>query len=77
MLVCVCVCVQGENLRLIFRDENLDGDNTLLSDYGIQHMSVIQVVVKVSGGGGLIHENRGMGDKTGKNRSMESLRLSF
>ncbi|PWA28888.1 hypothetical protein CCH79_00012896 [Gambusia affinis] len=39
-----------ENLRLIFTDKHLEGDNTLLSEYGIQHMSVIQLVIKVPGG---------------------------
>ncbi|KAL4006894.1 serine/threonine/tyrosine-interacting protein [Sarotherodon galilaeus] len=67
----------GESLRLILGDENLDRDDALLSDYGIQHMSEIHVVLRLPGGGGPIHENSGMGDKTGKNQSMESLRLSF
>ncbi|XP_034471468.1 uncharacterized protein zgc:194655 [Hippoglossus hippoglossus] len=39
-----------EALRLIFTDKMLDGDFTLLSDYGIQHMSVIQMALKVPGG---------------------------
>uniref|UniRef100_A0A3B5LA36 Ubiquitin-like domain-containing protein n=1 Tax=Xiphophorus couchianus TaxID=32473 RepID=A0A3B5LA36_9TELE len=39
-----------ENLRLIFTDKNLEGDTTLLSEYGIQHMSVVQLVIKVPGG---------------------------
>ncbi|MEQ2308305.1 hypothetical protein AMECASPLE_026946 [Ameca splendens] len=39
-----------DNLRLIFTDKNLEGDNSLLSEYGIQHMSVIQLVIKVPGG---------------------------
>lgn len=75
--VCVCLCVEEKALRLIFRDKMLDGDDTLLSDYGIQHMSVIHMIMKLPGGGGPIHENSGMGDKTGKNQSMESLKLSF
>lgn len=66
-----------KHLRLIFIDKNLDEDDALLSDYGIQHMSIIQVVMRLPGGGGPIDENSGMGDKTGKNRSMESLKLSF
>lgn len=68
---------RGVNLRVMFIDRMLDGDDTLLSDYGIQHMSEIHVVIRLPGGGGPIHENSGMGDKTGKNQSMESLRLSF
>ncbi|KAF3697863.1 hypothetical protein EXN66_Car013544 [Channa argus] len=41
----------GEDaLRLIFTDQMLDGDYKLLSEYGIQHMSVIHMVVKVPGG---------------------------
>uniref|UniRef100_A0A3P8UYC5 Ubiquitin-like domain-containing protein n=1 Tax=Cynoglossus semilaevis TaxID=244447 RepID=A0A3P8UYC5_CYNSE len=39
-----------ENIRLIFTDKALDGETTLLSSYGIQHMSVIQMVIKVPGG---------------------------
>uniref|UniRef100_A0A3Q4I4C1 Ubiquitin-like domain-containing protein n=1 Tax=Neolamprologus brichardi TaxID=32507 RepID=A0A3Q4I4C1_NEOBR len=66
-----------EALLLIFRDKFLDEDDALLSDYGIQHKSVIQALMKLYGGGGPIDENSGMGDKTGKNRSMESLRFSF
>lgn len=66
-----------KHLRLIFIDKNLDEDDALLSDYGIQHMSFIQVVMRLPAGGGPIDENSGMGDKTGKNRSMESLKLSF
>ncbi|XP_068164445.1 uncharacterized protein zgc:194655 [Antennarius striatus] len=38
------------SLRLIFADKNLDDDKKLLSSYGIQHLSVIQVVVKLPGG---------------------------
>ncbi|KAK5858707.1 hypothetical protein PBY51_002828 [Eleginops maclovinus] len=37
-------------LRLIFTDKMLDGDSGLLSVYGIQHLSVIHVVLKVPGG---------------------------
>lgn len=46
----VCVCAGEEALRLIFTDKMLDGDNTLLSEYGIQHMSVLHMVMKVPGG---------------------------
>ncbi|GLD53811.1 uncharacterized protein AKAME5_000651200 [Lates japonicus] len=31
-------------------DKMLDGDSSLLSEYGIQHMSVIQMVMRVPGG---------------------------
>ncbi|XP_068444320.1 uncharacterized protein zgc:194655 [Clinocottus analis] len=41
----------GEDaLRLIFTDKMLDGNDGLLSAYGIQHLSVIHMVVKVPGG---------------------------
>ncbi|AWO97493.1 putative polyubiquitin-like [Scophthalmus maximus] len=40
----------GENARLIFTDKMLDDDATLLSQYGIQHMSVIHMVLRVPGG---------------------------
>uniref|UniRef100_A0A1A7YK65 Ubiquitin-like domain-containing protein n=1 Tax=Iconisemion striatum TaxID=60296 RepID=A0A1A7YK65_9TELE len=39
-----------ENVRLIFTDKMLEGDTTLLTEYGIQHMSVIHLVIKVPGG---------------------------
>ncbi|XP_047242514.1 NEDD8 [Girardinichthys multiradiatus] len=39
-----------DNLRLIFADKQLEGDNSLLSEYGIQQMSVIHLVIKVPGG---------------------------
>ncbi|XP_045920891.1 uncharacterized protein zgc:194655 [Micropterus dolomieu] len=39
-----------DNLRLIFTDKMLDGDDELLSDFGIQHMSVIHMVLRVPGG---------------------------
>ncbi|KAM9335977.1 uncharacterized protein ABDE67_020979 [Symphorus nematophorus] len=39
-----------ESLRLIFTDKMLDDDKDLLSGYGIQHMSTIQMVVRVPGG---------------------------
>ncbi|XP_044039314.1 uncharacterized protein zgc:194655 [Siniperca chuatsi] len=39
-----------ETLRLIFADKSLDEDSKLLSDYGIQHMSLIMIVMRVPGG---------------------------
>ncbi|XP_075307187.1 uncharacterized protein LOC142368870 [Odontesthes bonariensis] len=39
-----------DQMRLIFTDKMLDGGSSLLSEYGIQHMSVIQIVIKVPGG---------------------------
>lgn len=39
-----------DNIRLIFADEHLDDDTKLLSDYGVQHMSVIQITIRVDGG---------------------------
>uniref|UniRef100_A0A3P9D4Z8 Ubiquitin-like domain-containing protein n=1 Tax=Maylandia zebra TaxID=106582 RepID=A0A3P9D4Z8_9CICH len=39
-----------EALRLIFTDKMLDGSEIKLSEYGIQHMSVIHMVMKVPGG---------------------------
>lgn len=48
--VFVFVCIGQDNLRLIFTDKMLDGDDELLSDFGIQHMSVIHMVVRVPGG---------------------------
>ncbi|KAL6118513.1 uncharacterized protein ACO6RY_03301 [Pungitius sinensis] len=37
-------------LRLIFAEKVLDGNDQLLSHFGIKHMSVIQMVVRVPGG---------------------------
>ncbi|XP_008281577.1 ubiquitin-like protein-NEDD8-like protein RUB3 [Stegastes partitus] len=39
-----------EQLRMIFTDKALEEDETLLTAYGIQHMSVIHLVIKVPGG---------------------------
>uniref|UniRef100_A0A3Q2CKY6 Ubiquitin-like domain-containing protein n=1 Tax=Cyprinodon variegatus TaxID=28743 RepID=A0A3Q2CKY6_CYPVA len=39
-----------DSMRLIFTDKHLEGDSSLLSEYGIQHLSVIQLVLKVPGG---------------------------
>ncbi|CAG5897220.1 unnamed protein product [Menidia menidia] len=39
-----------DTLRLIFADKMLDGDSKLLSEFGIQHMSVIHMVMRVPGG---------------------------
>lgn len=73
----LCVFVSGD-LTMIFASQRLEGDDTLLCLYGIQHLSVIQLVAKLCGGGGgpdhfPTEENSGMGDKTGKNLSMERL----
>lgn len=46
----MCVRAGEEALRLIFTDKMLDGSETKLSEYGIQHMSVIHMVMKVPGG---------------------------
>ncbi|KAM7003325.1 uncharacterized protein LKV04_004408 [Tautogolabrus adspersus] len=37
-------------LRLIFSDKPLEEDSELLSKYGVQHMSLIMLVLKVQGG---------------------------
>ncbi|XP_078019883.1 uncharacterized protein LOC144459610 [Epinephelus lanceolatus] len=67
-------CGDPEYIRLIFTDKLLDEDSALLSAYGIQHMSVIHMVVRVPGGSVYPWTGHGgMGDKGGKNRSMERL----
>ncbi len=78
--VCVCVCCMGSfssgDPRLIFCDRPLDDHDAPLSQYGVQHMSVIQVVLRIPGGGGYPGSgDGGMGDKGGKNRSMERLAM--
>lgn len=76
----VCVCVGLETLRLIFADKMLDGNELLLCDFGIQQHSIIQMVMRVPGGGGPcprcghVHEG-GICEKGGINRSMEKLHL--
>ncbi|CAN9509612.1 unnamed protein product [Ophioblennius macclurei] len=39
-----------DDLRLIFTDKPLDDDDKPLSEYGVQHMSVIHMILKVPGG---------------------------
>ncbi|XP_076016492.1 ubiquitin-ribosomal protein eL40 fusion protein-like [Genypterus blacodes] len=39
-----------DTLRLLFTDKTLEGDATLLSSYGIQHNSIIHMVLRVAGG---------------------------
>ncbi|XP_072315099.1 uncharacterized protein [Eucyclogobius newberryi] len=41
---------EPDRLSLIFADERLDVETKLLTDYGIQHLSVIQLVLQVDGG---------------------------
>uniref|UniRef100_A0A8C6UCX7 Ubiquitin-like domain-containing protein n=1 Tax=Neogobius melanostomus TaxID=47308 RepID=A0A8C6UCX7_9GOBI len=41
---------EPDRISLIFADERLDVETKLLTDYGIQHMSVIQIVLQVDGG---------------------------
>ncbi|XP_034531907.1 uncharacterized protein zgc:194655 [Notolabrus celidotus] len=40
----------NDTIRLIFTDKVLEDDEQLLSEYGVQHMSVIMMVLKVKGG---------------------------
>ncbi|GAA6226429.1 uncharacterized protein zgc:194655 [Lates japonicus] len=39
-----------DNVQLYFKGQKLDNDRSPLSEYGIQHESVIQVVRRVHGG---------------------------
>ncbi|KAG7498057.1 NEDD8-like [Solea senegalensis] len=39
-----------EQLRMLFADSYLEDDDSFLSSYGIQHQSIIHVVLKVPGG---------------------------
>ncbi|XP_074518514.1 uncharacterized protein LOC141784566 [Halichoeres trimaculatus] len=39
-----------EAMRLIFTDKELNNDSEKLSTYGVQHMSVIMMVLRVKGG---------------------------
>uniref|UniRef100_A0A3Q1EJZ8 Ubiquitin-60S ribosomal protein L40-like n=1 Tax=Acanthochromis polyacanthus TaxID=80966 RepID=A0A3Q1EJZ8_9TELE len=64
--------VGSDDLRLIFGDQALDEDSTLLCKYGVQHLSTIHIVIKVPGGGFPEKGDGGMGDKD-KSQSMEKL----
>uniref|UniRef100_A0A3B5QCX2 Ubiquitin-like domain-containing protein n=1 Tax=Xiphophorus maculatus TaxID=8083 RepID=A0A3B5QCX2_XIPMA len=70
----------NEILRLIFLGKQLEGDSSLLSEYGVQDMSVIQLVLRVPGGEGPPspnpHTDDGLGDKEGETRrSKECLNI--
>uniref|UniRef100_A0A8C6M743 Ubiquitin-like domain-containing protein n=1 Tax=Nothobranchius furzeri TaxID=105023 RepID=A0A8C6M743_NOTFU len=39
-----------ENMRLIFTDKHLGQDTTAMSECGVQHLSVIQLVINLPGG---------------------------
>lgn len=39
-----------DDLQMIFANHRLDDENELLYKYGIQHLSVIQLVVRLNGG---------------------------
>lgn len=39
-------------IRLIFADKELNEDSQKLSEYGVQHMSVLLLVLRVPGGRG-------------------------
>lgn len=71
-MVCVFLCA---DMRLAFGDRELGEDSTLLSEYGITNMSTIVMITRLAGGGGGIPGtgDDGMGDKQGKNQSMEKL----
>ena len=70
--VCIPLCAANlDFIRLIFTNKSLDGDSTLLSEYGIQHMSVIEMDIMCGSVGWTVDD--GMGDKGGKNLSMENL----
>uniref|UniRef100_A0A3B3DJM0 Ubiquitin-like domain-containing protein n=1 Tax=Oryzias melastigma TaxID=30732 RepID=A0A3B3DJM0_ORYME len=66
-------------MHLIFTDKMLDEDSKPLSEYGIQNMSVIRMVIKVPGGCSEVYteyfEKDGKGDKNidKKHMSMEYL----
>ncbi|KAG7259460.1 hypothetical protein CRUP_015104 [Coryphaenoides rupestris] len=49
-----------DNLVLIFTDKQLEDAATLVS-YGVQHLSIIQVVLRVPGGGDINHHRVAVG----------------
>lgn len=62
-----------DRLKLIFGDYLLS-DEELLCSYGITHMSRIQSIIKIAGGGPVCPlTTHGMGDATGRNASKEQL----
>ncbi|XP_045920348.1 uncharacterized protein LOC123980141 isoform X1 [Micropterus dolomieu] len=63
--------ILSTNVRLIFCNKILD-DDSLLSEYGIQHTSVIYMMRSYPGGGTYPGKgDGGMGDKDGKNRKLK------
>ncbi|GLD58488.1 uncharacterized protein AKAME5_002883400 [Lates japonicus] len=66
----------GGFFRLIFAGRQLLKDSTLLCDYGIQPLSVIDIILRMGGGStGQGQEDGGMGDKEGKNRKRETVHM--
>ncbi|KAL7374669.1 hypothetical protein ABVT39_005059 [Epinephelus coioides] len=66
---------QPSDLRLIYSGRELE-EPALLSQYGISHMSTMHVLRRLRGGGVFtppVTGDGGMGDKDGKNRSMEAI----
>lgn len=63
-----------DDMRLIFAGKQLE-DGRQLSDCGVKHMSVIEFVQRLRGGGlpGEEQEAGGMGDRDGRNLSMDRL----
>ncbi|MED6262190.1 hypothetical protein ATANTOWER_015863 [Ataeniobius toweri] len=58
-----------EDMILICKDKCLKGDSSLLSEYGIQHMSVIHMGISLPDGGPLPPwTDYGLGDKEGDTR---------
>lgn len=65
----MCIFLLVDAIRLEFAARIL-GDDWLLSDYGITHMSTIRAVRRLRGGG---EETLGMGEREGRNASKEQL----
>uniref|UniRef100_A0A3B5PWA7 Ubiquitin-like domain-containing protein n=1 Tax=Xiphophorus maculatus TaxID=8083 RepID=A0A3B5PWA7_XIPMA len=67
-LVCLfVVCAENQQL-LIFEGRELKGNMKPLFEYGIQHMSCIQMALPLRGGGLPPLHDRGLGDKEGETR---------
>uniref|UniRef100_A0A3Q3ESL0 Ubiquitin-like domain-containing protein n=1 Tax=Labrus bergylta TaxID=56723 RepID=A0A3Q3ESL0_9LABR len=49
-LHCVFVNVGEGDMRLILTDKELQEDSKVVCDYGVQHISIIMMVLRVKGG---------------------------
>lgn len=64
--------IPSGELRIIYGGKQLE-DGRLLSEYELQHMAVLHCVLRLRGGGTPDESSGSMGDRDGKNASMDFL----